>query len=275
MKCINPRKLINPARTGFDDYYIIASCGKCYACLANRRRSWLFRLKNEEMASNFSVFVTFTYNDDSCDGCLHKSHLQNFIKRLRHSHKFTYYAIGEFGTTTFRPHYHAIFFFKDKEKISCFNLQKEFEEKWKLGFVSVKKCSYRRLNYVLHYHTRPKIVNNKMTFQIFSKGMGITFIEDSRIIDYLLVNNTALVKSLDGGTFVIPRYYRKKLSDLYNIDLKCEVDTIKTSVDEMLEKIFDRPLYQISEEEKVTYIHSLLELSDCKIKKYNNQDKFI
>lgn len=275
MKCINPRKLPNPARTGFEDYYILASCGKCYACLSNRRRSWLFRLKNEEMASNFSVFVTFTYNDDFCDGYLHKSHMQKFIKRLRHHHKFTYYGIGEYGTTTFRPHYHFVFFFKDKQKISCLNLQKEFEEKWQFGFVSVKKCSYKRLNYVLHYHVRPKLVNGKSTFQVFSKGMGISFIEDTHIINYLLNNNTAIVKSLDGGTYVIPRYYRKKLSELYDINLTCEIDTDKLPVNDMIEKVFDRPLYQISEEEIVSYLHSLLDVSKRKINKFNHQDKFI
>lgn len=274
MKCINPRKLKNPARTGFDDYYIVASCGKCYACLANRRRSWLFRLKNEQLESVCSVFVTFTYDDVVCDGYLHKSDLQKFNKLLRHHHRFTYYAIGEYGTTTFRPHYHGVYFFKD-EKCELFYYQDLFEKLWHRGFVSVKKCSYRRLNYILHYHVRPKIVNGKPTFQIFSKGMGIGFINDSSLIDFLITNNTAIVKSLDGGTFVIPRYYRKKLSEYYGIDLKCEVPNAPFPTDTMVTKVFDKPLYQISEEDIIEYLKSLQKNSEFKIKKFNNQDKFI
>lgn len=117
MKCVNPRKLLNRAATGLDDYYIQVSCGKCYACLANRRRSWLFRLMHENLNSVITLFVTLTYDQLSMlrdgtltQGVLVKKHLQDFLKRLRNYEQFTYYCIGEYGTNTHRPHYHCALF---------------------------------------------------------------------------------------------------------------------------------------------------------------------
>lgn len=64
---------------------LVVPCGKCPACLANQRQEWVFRLKQEYLASNFAIFVTLTYNDENVplDFSVNKKDVQDFHKRLR------------------------------------------------------------------------------------------------------------------------------------------------------------------------------------------------
>lgn len=63
-----------------------------------------------------NVFVTLTYDDCHLpeNGSLRKDHLQKFFKRLRRDlpvdYKIKYFACGEYGDKTDRPHYHSIIF---------------------------------------------------------------------------------------------------------------------------------------------------------------------
>lgn len=283
MRCVNPRKLVNGAFTSFDDYYIQTSCGKCYACLANRRRSWLFRLQQENLTSVISLFVTLTYDElhvlrDSItsNGVLNKKHLQSFFKKLRNYEDFTYYAIGEYGTHTHRPHYHAAIFFKSCPSINALDeLSFLINKLWPYGFCSVSRVSYRRLNYVLHYHTRPKIVNGLPTFQLFSKGLGISFL-DEQMINYLVSSKKSTIRDYNGKVYVIPRYYRKKLINQgYDIDPPAPRIFNADSNREAIEKAFGKPLYKIPSIEVANYLHERLFKSMEKVNKYNNQDKML
>lgn len=120
-------------------------CGRCVNCLQNKRADWTFRLSEENKEADTAYFVTMTYNDDYNDGSLHKEHVKDYIKRLRTSldeyvnrvqesvsevvkyKKLRYFVTGEYGSKTFRPHYHAIFFNMPIEK------QDLFIEKWSIG----------------------------------------------------------------------------------------------------------------------------------------------
>lgn len=271
MKCINPRRLPNPTAAGVYDAYMLVGCGKCYGCLANRRRSWLFRLKQETIDSIKSYFCTFTYNDENSDGFLHKKHMQDYFKRLRSVEDFTYYCIGEYGTHTLRPHYHAVIFFKS---LGDEDIRMLLTDKWPYGFVRVGICSYRRLNYILHYHTRPKKLDDSHeTFQLFSKRLGLGFLNDD-IIKWMCDTKQFVIKSYDGGCYVIPRYYRKKLVDAgYDLDPSERVFDSDYSRDR-LEKVFNKPIYLITEDEKVQFLHDIKNISMQKVNKYNHQDKF-
>ena len=66
-----------------------------------------------------SIFVTLTYDDnqvpmnDNADLILYKPDLQNFLKRLRKrkdGERIRYFAVGEYGTQSGRPHYHLCLF---------------------------------------------------------------------------------------------------------------------------------------------------------------------
>lgn len=275
MRCFNPRRLPNPAANGIEDAFIQTGCGKCYGCLSNRRRGWLFRLYNEHLSSLFSLFVTFTYSDDYCDGYLHKDHFQKFIKRLRKYEDIVYYAIGEYGTTTYRPHYHAVIFFKsadtDESVLSYYLLVNSL---WYYGFAYPCRVTYRRLNYVLHYHVRPKEpVEGKHTFQLFSKGLGLSFLDDN-IIQYLVDTKATTIRDFNGNIYVIPRYYRKKLIEIgYDIEVPRSYDKDYSVL--RIEKVFHKKIYEIPDRLIASYIKDLKNKSDKKIAKYNHQDKYV
>lgn len=94
-------------------------CGQCLPCRINHKRTWTMRLYLEFLEWHDkglpAAFITLTYNPKShpTDGSLNKRHLQLFLKRLRKAlepHEIRYYAVGEYGEKTWRPHYHLIIF---------------------------------------------------------------------------------------------------------------------------------------------------------------------
>lgn len=89
-------------------------CGQCVGCRLAKSRSWAMRCINEASLHEQSCFVTLTYDDSNLpsDGSLVLSDLQKFFKRLRKcvGEGVRYYACGEYGDLSNRPHYHAIIF---------------------------------------------------------------------------------------------------------------------------------------------------------------------
>jgi len=97
-------------------------CGNCLSCLQKKRATWSFRLLQEMYVSESAYFLTLTYDNENVPRnesgipILNKRDLQLFKKRLRKfNKKYTkvsvrYYSVGEYGTRSYRPHYHSIIF---------------------------------------------------------------------------------------------------------------------------------------------------------------------
>ncbi|UPW41656.1 replication initiator protein [Peromfec virus RodF8_29] len=103
-------------------------CNKCIGCRLKYAREWATRCMFELQYHKDAWFVTLTYNDqhvpksyypDPSTGeaipvmTLSRRDLQLLLKRLRRSHpdcNIRYYACGEYGPTTWRPHYHMILY---------------------------------------------------------------------------------------------------------------------------------------------------------------------
>lgn len=93
-------------------------CGKCVNCRLEFSRGWAVRCLHESKMHSANMFITLTYNND----CLPKTlsleprELTLFMKRLyayfsrNFGIKIRYYACGEYGDTTGRPHYHVLVF---------------------------------------------------------------------------------------------------------------------------------------------------------------------
>lgn len=117
MKCTSP--IIGVAHTVFP-------CGQCIACRINRRREWTNRIILEARLHTSNSFVTLTYSEDallntltqesyksSALPSLKKKHLSDWLKRLRKAiapQKIRFFACGEYGDESERPHYHAALF---------------------------------------------------------------------------------------------------------------------------------------------------------------------
>ena len=172
-----------------DDYVkcIDIPCGQCIGCRLDYSRRWADRLMLELQLHDEKKcwFVTLTYDDDHIDDfdtCLRLSadpqtgeigesfyrslnvkNLQDFMKRLRYAcypDKIRFFAAGEYGETSGRPHYHLILFNCDLERFGwdqkylshnlCNQEYKSsllIQEKWPFGFnvcapVTWKDCAY-------------------------------------------------------------------------------------------------------------------------------------
>lgn len=148
MKCISPVYLEKGA----------VSCGKCVNCLSRLRNEWTFRLEQELLHSDSCYFMTLTYADENLrfvtdDGVcvdkptLSKRDFQLFMKKLRHDEeRLRYYAVGEYGSETNRPHYHLLLF-----NFSQPGLLK-VHRTWQLGGVMVDAVNDARLHYMTKYH---------------------------------------------------------------------------------------------------------------------------
>lgn len=103
-------------------------CGKCIGCRLQRSREWANRCMLELEYHKSAYFVTLTYNDEHVPTVyypdpdtgealpahtLRKRDFQLFMKRLRFKfsdQKIRFFACGEYGPETMRPHYHVILF---------------------------------------------------------------------------------------------------------------------------------------------------------------------
>lgn len=156
------RGIVFSAKDGFVDLPVEVPCGRCIECRLERSRQWAMRCVHEASLHEDNCFVTLTYDEEHLpsDRSLNNRHLQLFFKRLRKTgRKFRYYACGEYGETTRRPHYHAILFgidFADKRRISGVGSNTLYassflESVWQQGLCSVGSVTFDSAAYVARY----------------------------------------------------------------------------------------------------------------------------
>lgn len=215
MECIKPRYI--------HKHDIVVPCGNCVFCTATKRADWSLRLQYEAKLHDEKRFVTLTYADahlNWLDGVpqLSKRDLQLFFKRLRKGGaKFRYYAVGEYGSKTYRPHYHVILFGKTTDVA--------IRQAWQLGLVHIGTVTEASIQYTLGY-----IVNGKgwqmrtkrvAPFALMSRGR---WVDASGRVHYGLGSNylspqmIAWHKSgrknyamIYGQKRHLPRYYKTKI----------------------------------------------------------------
>lgn len=122
-------------------------CGGCLACRRSKAREWAHRCWLELQEHETATFATFTYNDDNLPPTLCKMHLQNMWKRLRHkTSPLRYFASGEYGERTARPHYHAIIYGLDPT-----NAMQKLQPAWLHGFTAAAPVTSATISYVAGY----------------------------------------------------------------------------------------------------------------------------
>lgn len=138
-------------------------CGQCQACRLRLARDWTVRIMHESMMHERSCFVTLTYDDEHLprDRGLHVRDWQLFAKRVRNDlGPFRFYACGEYGPKTLRPHFHACIFGEDFEfrrsrvvKSGQFPVYEAplLREEWGNGNVSAGELSSESAAYCARY----------------------------------------------------------------------------------------------------------------------------
>jgi hypothetical protein len=188
------------------------------ACRVTRTLEWKVRLTDELHSWHDAVFLTLTYDDDHrpSNNSLVKKDLQDFHKRLRsYISPLKYYSVGEYGDTTFRPHYHGIYFgvpFKSER-------DPFFTDIWKKGFTYSGSVTPESIQYVTGY-IRKKILGKQDSYKgllppfvIMSRSLGINYFETHR--DRIVEGRTS-----HGDPVIVPRAYKKRFTESELDDLK-------------------------------------------------------
>lgn len=123
-------------------------CGQCMHCRINKSREWKHRIMLESMSHLENSFVTLTYDDEHVpgDNSVSPKEITLFLKRLRkalHPERFRYFIVGEYGETSYRPHYHACLF-----GVCDFDT---IDKAWGKGFIQIGELNPRSAGYCCGY----------------------------------------------------------------------------------------------------------------------------
>ena len=232
MACISPLSLPNPAGEG----RITVSCNKCATCLKARRAEWSFRLAEELRVSANGWFIGIDYSDENLiqedyqDGQytgmysirLHTEHVQKYIKRVRrikertvqkyikdnkafpdesYIKKVKYFAVGEYGTKSHRPHYHIIIFNIPRE------IRRKIADSWKYGRTHFGIAEMASIRYTAKY------VLKDDSIMLCSRGIGKAYLSKAKWHEENKIEYVTTVDTRTGADIKqkIPRYYQDKI----------------------------------------------------------------
>ena len=225
-----PRGVSFKYKKGWDELWL--PCGKCEGCRADQAKEWAIRCYHESTQHSKNCFLTLTYDDEHLphDGKIHKEHLQKFFRAVRDKgYKIRYFACGEYGDQTRRPHYHAIIFGEDfkHDKIetlgSCLSATKyntgnntyvsetlhscwvetdENKKRSTRGYIQCAEVNMATICYVAGYAA--KKIGDSDTFNLMSRrpGIGHQWLEKYKDD----IKNTGQV-SIEGKSYPAPKRY--------------------------------------------------------------------
>lgn len=200
-----------------DHNFLKVPCNKCIDCLQQRASNWAFRLVQEEQIHAVSAFVTLTYSDENIPispgqkQTLLKKDLQLFFKRLRKQtdvKSIKYYACGEYGGVTQRPHYHMIIFDA---------LEIDIIQNWSHGLIDYATVTPASIRYVTNYVCKPRLEpsledDREPEFSLMSKGLGKNYLTP-QMVSYHKTTLKNYVTLQGGQKSALPRYLKDKIFD--------------------------------------------------------------
>lgn len=240
--CFKLRDLGGFAGEVFYKFFTIP-CGQCIGCRIEYSKQWATRMLLEHEYSSESHFVTLTYDNEHVPRSeyldeetgevkesltLRKRDLVLFNKRLRR--KFAegvrFYACGEYGSATLRPHYHSIYFnlpisdlkfwSRSPDGKFVYYTSETLSDIWGKGHVLIADVSFETCAYVARYVTKKfkgeksqyDFFNIEPVFSLMSRrpGIGRKWFDDNwkNVYDTYIIT----VSSSKGGLrFKPPRYY--------------------------------------------------------------------
>lgn len=227
MECLKPRYLSKQD--------MVVPCGNCAFCCATKRSDWALRLHYEGRRHLVKRFITLTYADPHLhwkngNSQLHKRDVQLWLKKVRRTGaKVRYFAVGEYGSKTYRPHYHVLLFGDVSEDV--------IRSSWSLGHVHIGQVTEASVMYCLGY-----IVNGKgwkmrtkreRPFAIMSRrpGLGASYLTPAMVLWHRSGRKNYAI--LDGTKRHLPRYYKTKIFskiDLVRIAVRDQKAMFKAAV---------------------------------------------
>lgn len=221
-------------------------CRHCVGCRLSKSREWANRVVMEQLYHDESWFLTLTYDDAhlpraqaksalgntiAVHATLVKKDLQDFFKRLRKNtgQKIRYFAAGEYGSQTMRPHYHLLIFGLHLDDLSLISknfagtpyfVSDSITKCWPKGIHILGQVTWQSAAYVARY-TMKKATHGisasyfvsagiQPEFQVMSNRPGLAYqyyVDHPDIFEYDYFS----VSTPQGGRKVYPPEYFKKL----------------------------------------------------------------
>lgn len=263
--------MVSSFATRFVTRSVDIPCGKCIGCRLDYSRQWANRCMLELEDHAESWFVTLTYDDehlprsvygDSVTGEAHpvatlrKRDFQLFMKRLRKrfGDGIRFFAAGEYGSETLRPHYHAIiyglhlddleFYKKSALGFSYFN-SPSLQACWSIdgkpiGYAVVGSVSWESCAYVARYIMKKQKgdtahvyedFNIEPEFCLMSRRPGIARNYYDTHPDCMQFDKINLSTDTGGKSFPPPRYFER----LFDIDFPAESEVRKKKKKKIME----------------------------------------
>lgn len=216
---------------------VTVPCGRCIGCRLERSRQWAIRCVNEAQLYEENSFITLTYNDENIkyggneSGTLWPKDLQDFWKRLRKElskdgKSIRYFACGEYGDTTRRPHYHACLFGHDwsdkkphskNENGDILYISDSLANIWGHGNCYTGAVTFQSAAYVARYIMGKKLGRDSEYYK--ENGIEPEFVRMSRrpgigskwFEKYSKDVTTFDIQVVDGKETVPPKFYDKLL----------------------------------------------------------------
>lgn len=164
-------------------------CGTCILCRVEQTRQNAVLILHEAKMHEEACMATFTYSDEHLpkNGSLDYRDLQNLWKRLRKAgHQFRYFAAGEYGEQTNRPHYHACIFGKawreDQIIVKSDPLEwisPELDRAWGLGATRISPLNFQTAAYAASY-VQKKLVQDKTYVTVDTDTGEITILKEPK-----------------------------------------------------------------------------------------------
>lgn len=192
-------------------------------------------------------FITLTYADEHLpdDYSVQVRTWQIFMKKFRHAveSRVRFFACGEYGDQTLRPHYHALIFGHDFDDKVVFQktdhgpvfTSETLTNLWGLGHATTAAVNYKTAAYVARYVVKKvsgdqadehywrlnpqtlRMVRVQPEFSVQSRrpGLGTSWFDrfktDAFPSDFIV---------LDGKKLPVPRFYTKKLAEEEQLKIK-------------------------------------------------------
>jgi hypothetical protein len=263
-------KVWSPYTRRVVDEYMNIPCGQCIGCRLQYSATWADRMMMELEDHKCAWFVTLTYEDSQLPvkdvvneetgevakvATLKKSDLQKFFKRLRRrGQKIRYYASGEYGDNSYRPHYHAIMYglelpdmkmWRTSKLGSRYYVSEWLNNVWSHGYCIIGEVSWETCAYVGRYVTKKAIgkkvkkhhlygVDNEFASMSLKPGIGAGFYD--RYGKELFEHNQIVLKG--GRKAPIPKYFMGKL-EVDDPKLHEVISEKRREVMELLEEVKD------------------------------------
>lgn len=151
MQCFNGLQLTNGS---------CVPCGQCINCRINKSRKWTARILAEMISAppRSCWFFTLTLSDENIYRAppeaipsLQKGTFRRWLASYQRSHSaFRYYAVGEYGDLSLRPHYHLAMFHQPASVM--WHFYEAWQARW--GNALYSEMGEKRAAYLAQYTTK-------------------------------------------------------------------------------------------------------------------------